>query len=124
MIKRSAYGLVLLNLETGSGMPSQWPLLEQCMDTEGSVCFALLFFRKTTQGAEFLQLTGNFVLPIRCTTKAISYKYIVCAKKRKKKGKVDYEQEYEFLKKGRDGETVNRILLLPKQHHGSDKGRK
>ncbi|XP_065826351.1 E3 ubiquitin-protein ligase RNF213-like isoform X2 [Oscarella lobularis] len=77
---------------------------------------------KTTQGAELLQLTGNFVLPIHCTTKAIPYKYIVCAKKRKKKGKVDYEHEYEFLKKGRDGKTVNRILLLPKKHHGSEKG--
>ena len=94
------------------------------MNTELSVCFALLVFRKTTQGAELLQLTGNFVLPIHCTTEAIPYKYIVCAKKRKKKGKVDYKHEYEFLKKGRDGETVNRILLLPKNHHGSDKGMK
>ena len=85
---------------------------------------ALLFFR-TAENVTLLQLSGNFVLPTMHTHQAIPYKYAIGRKKGKKKNNgpnPEGEVEYEFLKKGRHGGIVNRILLLPNSFRGCDKG--
>ncbi|XP_065826355.1 E3 ubiquitin-protein ligase RNF213-like isoform X3 [Oscarella lobularis] len=79
----------------------------------------------TAENVTLLQLSGNFVLPTMHTHQAIPYKYAIGRKKGKKKNNgpnPEGEVEYEFLKKGRHGGIVNRILLLPNSFRGCDKG--